>query len=429
MKKRTLLLITLLVAVSATTIAQCVQCDENDIQMGTNASRLGTGTIATGHSAFASGINTTASGHYTTAMGADSYASGAYAVAIGKNVHSQNTSFSFGRDITATGSNSIIIGSGYAYNAVLTNNISKSIMFGVSSSTPAMIIRQKSAYDVPAFVGIGTTDPKQEFHVNGNLMISGSNKSLLFATSASSEYGSFGINYTGSGLNFFKPNEGSPTNNLLFIKDNGNIGIGKSNPTNKLDVSGSIKSTSIQSESLSISGDINFRSLAGNSTKIITIDDNGDLLSVDYSTIQDNMGNHTAIQNINLNGNKLVGGTSGNGGIFVAGNGNVRIGDGTMNPTKALEVNGAIRSKEVIVEIANWSDFVFEDDFNLMSLKDTESFIKQNGHLPNVPSATEVENEGIGLGEMNAVLLQKIEELTLYVIELQKQIEELKGDK
>ncbi|MBO7459283.1 MAG: hypothetical protein J6T53_00035, partial [Bacteroidales bacterium] len=138
--------------------------------------------------------------------------------------------------------------------------------------------------------------------------------------------------------------------------------------------------------------------------------------------------NHTAIQNINLNGNKLVGGTSGNGGIFVAGNGNVRIGAGTMNPTKALEVNGTIRSKEVIVEVANWSDFVFDNNYNLMSLKDTESYIKQNGHLPNIPSAAEVEKEGIQLGEMNALLLQKVEELTLYVIELQKQIDELKGD-
>lgn len=64
-----------------------------------------------------------------------------------------------------------------------------------------------------------------------------------------------------------------------------------------------------------------------------------------------------------------------------------------------------------------------------MSLKETERFIKQYGHLPNVPSAAEVEKEGIELGEMNAILLQKIEELTLYVIELQKQIDELKGDK
>lgn len=430
MKKKLLLFIIALFGITINIYSQCVQCDEDETPMGINASRLGTGTVSTGHSAFASGYNSTASGNFTTAIGHNATASGLYAVAIGKNVHSPNTSFSFGRDITATGSNSMVIGIGNYSSpsqTMLTNNISNSIMIGVKSTLPSVIIRQQSTQDVPALVGIGTNNPKHLLHINGNTMISGSNKALLFATSESSTYGNFGIIYTGSGLNFYKPNEGSPTNNLLFIKDNGNIGIGKSNPTSKLDVSGSIQSTVLQSESLNISGDVNFRGLAGSSTKILTIDDNGDLLSADYSTIQDNMGNHTAIQNVNLNGNKLVGGASGNGGIFVAGNGNVRIGTGTMNPTKALEVNGTIRSKEVIVEIVNWSDFVFDKDYNLMSLKDTESFIKQNGHLPNVPSAAEVEKEGIQLGEMNAILLQKIEELTLYVIELEKKIEKLEA--
>lgn len=430
MKKRIILLITILFVVSATAMAQCVQCDEDETPMGINASRLGTGTVSTGHSAFASGYNSTASGNFTTAIGHNATASGLYAVAIGKNVHSPNTSFSFGRDITATGSNSMVIGIGNYSSpsqTMLTNNISNSIMIGVKSTLPSVIIRQQSTQDVPALVGIGTNNPKHLLHINGNTMISGSNKALLFATSESSTYGNFGIRYTGSGLNFYMPNEGSPTNYLLFIKNNGNIGIGKSNPSCKIDVDGMAKATAILSTTLSITGDINFRGLAGNSTKVITIDNNGDLLTEDFSTFHDNMGNHVASQNLNLNGNKLVNGSSGIGGIYIHTNGNVRIGTGTMNPTKALEVNGTIRSKEVIVEITNWSDFVFDNNYNLMSLKDTESFIKQNGHLPNVPSASEVESNGIQLGEMNAILLQKIEELTLYVIELEKQVQKLKG--
>lgn len=428
--KRLILIVTVLVAgLSCNIHAQCVQCDESETPLGTNASRLGTFTSATGNSAFSSGFYSSASGNYSTALGCYASASAMYSVAIGKNVQAQNTAFVFGRDATATGSNSFVIGSGYTGDVVLTNNISKSIMFAVNSSSPAMIIRQKSTNDIPAFVGVGTTDPKQEFHVNGSVMISGSNKSLLFATSASSTYGNFGIKYTGLGLNFYLPNEGSPTNNLLFIKNNGNIGVGTSSPTVKFEVSGTAKATSLQAVSLNVTGNINFRSLAGNSTKAVTINSDGNLLSADLSTFHDNLGNHTATQNLNLGGNKIVNGTSGNGGIFVATNGNVLIGAGNITPTKALEVNGTIRSKEVIVEVANWSDFVFDNNYHLMSLKDTESFIKQNGHLPNVPSATEVEKEGIGLGEMNAVLLQKIEELTLYVIELEKKIEELKGDK
>lgn len=429
MNKKLSLLLVVLFGITLIVNAQCVQCDGGESQLGTNASRLGTGTIASGNSSFASGYNSTASGNFTTAIGHNATASGLYAVAIGKNVHSPNTSFSFGRDITATGSNSMVIGIGnYSSQTMLTNNISNSIMIGVKSTLPSVIIRQQSTQDVPALVGIGTNNPKHLLHINGNTMISGSNKALLFATSESSTYGNFGIRYTGSGLNFYMPNEGSPTNYLLFIKNNGNIGIGKSNPSCKIDVDGMAKATAILSTTLSITGDINFRGLAGNSTKVITIDNNGDLLTEDFSTFHDNMGNHVASQNLNLNGNKLVNGSSGIGGIYIHTNGNVRIGTGTMNPTKALEVNGTIRSKEVIVEITNWSDFVFDNNYNLMSLKDTESFIKQNGHLPNVPSASEVEKEGIQIGEMNAILLQKIEELALYVIELQKQIDELKGD-
>jgi hypothetical protein len=68
---------------------------------------------------------------------------------------------------------------------------------------------------------------------------------------------------------------------------------------------------------------------------------------------------------------------------------------------------------------------VFEKDYSLMSLQETETFIKENKHLPNIPSAAEVEENGIQLGEMNALLLQKIEELTLHMIEQQKLIEEL----
>ena len=63
----------------------------------------------------------------------------------------------------------------------------------------------------------------------------------------------------------------------------------------------------------------------------------------------------------------------------------------------------------------------------LVPLTETEAYIREQGHLPDVPSATEVEEEGLSLGEMNKVLLQKVEELTLHVIELQKQIDELKN--
>jgi hypothetical protein len=100
----------------------------------------------------------------------------------------------------------------------------------------------------------------------------------------------------------------------------------------------------------------------------------------------------------------------------VAGN----VGIGTTNPTEKLSVNGKIRAKEVIVETAGWSDYVFADSYQLQPLAEVEQHIKTNKHLPGVPSAREVAEKGVSVGDMQAVLLAKIEELTLHVIAQQK---------
>ncbi|MBY0432780.1 MAG: hypothetical protein K2U26_01590 [Cyclobacteriaceae bacterium] len=77
-------------------------------------------------------------------------------------------------------------------------------------------------------------------------------------------------------------------------------------------------------------------------------------------------------------------------------------------------------------------DYVFEPDYDLPSLEETETFIKENKHLPEVPSATEIDKDGMSLNDMNVILLKKVEELTLHLIQMKKEIEELKkkqGDK
>ena len=91
-----------------------------------------------------------------------------------------------------------------------------------------------------------------------------------------------------------------------------------------------------------------------------------------------------------------------------------------------LAVNGGIRAKEVVVE-TGWSDYVFESDYHLRSLSEVEDFISENGHLPDVPSAEEVAANGVSLGTMDATLLRKIEELTLYTLELHSRIAELEA--
>ncbi len=110
-------------------------------------------------------------------------------------------------------------------------------------------------------------------------------------------------------------------------------------------------------------------------------------------------------------------------------NGTVGIGTTKVNGYR-LSVNGKIRASDdikVYLE-SEWSDFVFKPDYKLRSLGEVEEYILATGHLPEMPSAQEVEEQGVDLGTMDAKLLQKIEELTLYVIEMKKENEQLKKD-
>jgi len=91
-----------------------------------------------------------------------------------------------------------------------------------------------------------------------------------------------------------------------------------------------------------------------------------------------------------------------------------------------LAVNGKVNCREVEVTLSGWSDFVFGQNYKLKSLNEVESFINTNKHLPDVPSEKEVLSNGTNLGQMDAILLQKIEELTLYVIQLKKENDQLK---
>ncbi len=115
-----------------------------------------------------------------------------------------------------------------------------------------------------------------------------------------------------------------------------------------------------------------------------------------------------------------------------------KIGIGTTNPDEMLTVKGKIHTQEVLVDLdgAVAPDYVFQKyfdnfselkpEYELISLIELETFIQKNKHLPNVPSAETMKEEGIPLKEMNLILLQKIEELTIYILQQQKEIDELK---
>lgn len=119
---------------------------------------------------------------------------------------------------------------------------------------------------------------------------------------------------------------------------------------------------------------------------------------------------------------------------------NGKIGIGTSNPDELLTVKGKIHTQEVLVDLdgAVAPDYVFEKyftgfsntmpNYNLISLTDLEAYLKKNNHLPQIPSAEAMKEDGISLKQMNLLLLKKIEELTLYTLQQQKEIDALKEE-
>ncbi|MDY0989671.1 tail fiber protein [Flavobacterium sp. CFBP9031] len=187
---------------------------------------------------------------------------------------------------------------------------------------------------------------------------------------------------------------------LVITDENGNVGIGNSDPLAKLDVSGDLVLR-------------NYENYGGKGSKIIFTAYGNDLQGPQIRSYL-----------------SFASGTNSRMGLILSSyskgyqdelfliDGNVGI--GKANPTNKLDVKGTIHSQEVKVDMTGWSDFVFKKEYNLPTLEEVEKHIAEKGHLENIPSEEEVLKNGINLGEMNAKLLQKIEELTLYIIEQEK---------
>lgn len=113
---------------------------------------------------------------------------------------------------------------------------------------------------------------------------------------------------------------------------------------------------------------------------------------------------------------------------FEVKNGKLEFFDAENKLQIRIEPNGKIWAREVEVSVHDFPDFVFTSEYKLLSLSEIKKYIDENGHLPEMPSAQQAEQEGISLGEFNKLLLQKIEELTLHLIRLEEEIESLKNN-
>jgi len=239
-------------------------------------------------------------------------------------------------------------------------------------------------------IGIGNTSPSAKLHITGTGATS-STVSLLIQNSSGG--------------------------NLLKVLDNGTVGIGTSAPGATLDVNGSVQVT--EGEKVSFSGgggdpfwyiynDVSNSCMTGAGTMVfasgtsnfsfVNGEDCGDVF-----TIKDGIANAYKMR---------LGGVT-----------------NTAAGTHLLAVNGsAIFTKAFVKLNASWPDYVFGPKYDLLPIVDLEQYINQNKHLPDVPSAIDVEKNGIDLGDNQTVLLKKVEELTLYLIEQNKKIETLEKD-
>ncbi|MDD5569684.1 MAG: hypothetical protein PHD97_00840 [Bacteroidales bacterium] len=247
---------------------------------------------------------------------------------------------------------------------------------------------------------LGITGSAQQVIIGYNVKstAAGDNTPIV-ANTSSTGYTAIKLNGGNGGMTFYtnsgNVNAGDFVSGSLakmIIDGSGNVGIGTTTPAQKLEVNGAIKiGTTTTASPGTIKWDgTNFMGYNGTSWL--------------------NFGSSVWT----INGNNIYNSNTGNVGI------------GTTNPgTYKLAVVGSIHAYEVVVE-TSWSDFVFEQNYKLRTLAEVEKYINEHKHLPDVPSASDVEKNGVNLGKTDAILLQKIEELTLYMIELKKENENLR---
>lgn len=209
-------------------------------------------------------------------------------------------------------------------------------------------------------------------------------------------------------------------NNVILNRDAGNVGIGIDNPQSKLEVNGFV-TAKITSDAVSPSNVSGFSiNELGNNVFEMSYARDGQGVAMIKTTFS----NHIAIGTNNTE-RLRINGTTG------------YIGIGTKNPDQKLTVKGKIHAEDIIIDMNVPADYVFQkyynnyssirEDYSMMNLNELESFIKENKHLPEIPSGNQMIQDGVTLGDFQMKLLQKIEELTLYAISQNKEIEQLKS--
>jgi len=356
-------------------------------------------------------------------IGLASWGRGRGSVAIGRYVDAYGEySYTMGT-LLSTSNNaerSVVIGSGFdnSNTTRLVNDIPNSLMIGFNSTVPTLFVSPAlgPAINTTGNVGIGTTNPKEKlqigntfvFHDGGSKVIArnfyydGLDKRIEDGKSAAIYFGDGDIALRIA----IDGTANSPISwiNALYVKNDGHVGIGTTTPEQTLDVRGNIQ-------------------CGGHDFILGKYDDRANPAGGHRALVHDGWDMLKDELVINYAGDFLD-------GVHVMGDktyfdGYVGIATNPTDPNFKLQVCGAIKATRVKV-VNSWCDYVFDEKYKLISLTEVEAYINKNKHLPNIPDAVTVENDGLDIGFMQAKQMEKIEEIMLYLIDLKKENETLK---
>lgn len=418
---------------------------------GVSSTAMGDNTKALGRSTIATGWLTTASGKWSTAMGANTTAFGWSSTALGYSTRADaygslvigRYNVGGGDSVNWIGTDPLFeIGNGKTiYDRTNAVTVYKNGTFNISSLKGAgsrMVVADASGnlstQAVPGGDNLGNHTATQNIHLNGKwlsgdasnkgIKVDVDGKTTVYSTNTTTTL-SLGntfaskklalldnINFYGFGVQSgqMRLQVGNTNDKFSFfagdaaevmtVKGNGNVGIKSTNPSCPLSLGASII------------------------TKKFALYDTPDWygLGIAPGQMRLQVGNTGARFAFFAGDNLEV--------MSVRGNNNGQVGIGIVNVPVGykLGVDGKIVCEELLVKPSEqWPDYVFEKNYKLMPLSSLETYIEKNKHLPDMPSAAVVEKEGIQVAEMNAKLLQKVEELTLYLLDLKKENEGLKA--
>ena len=295
-------------------------------------------------------------------------------------------------------------------------------------------------------VGIGTSQPKSALHVNGAIRGGGSNGELKIENDMG--YITMGVWNTAADIRttadyfrFMQPVqsvagifssgiESGNKHNLKFqtykdstrmtiLQANGNVGIGTETPQEKLHIAGYVRGNGTN-------GALQIRTTKGITT-IGAMSEQFSNFSTDRPMFYFNRGLILEDGKIgSYVGQCLRFSTNNTERMTIEYNGNIGI--GTTAPEYKLDVNGTLRATKILVNISEGADFVFDATYPLRPLNEVKTFIQENGHLPEIQSAVDMQENGVSITDLQIQLLQKIEELTLYILKQDEQLQQLQEE-